>query len=319
MLTRSRGALWSVPDSGSRRNNDANAIYETLMKLRPTAQRFLGFCGGPLGELKIEIDGDLANHSLNHRAREFIQAMADSVANGVVFPWFVRRFSWPIGCIRRVATNTVFLNYFAGYKDPGEQRLVDEWLHCRLRGMTDEEIGRILFGPSFGLYQSWTNHHRIDTEPATELTAVDDWLKACETIGLEPDPTDVGAQHAVWEAPHTPASHPAPQPVIETPNEDLQMAGIPGEFRHSPDYRSVVAVDGRTFVLSPKQAEVISMLHSNYELGTPEISQARIIDEISPDSKEKKLRRFFRYDEAFDALIQTGTRKGLVRLRISEK
>jgi len=315
LLTMPRGTLWSVPDSGEYCNDDARDVYGMLRQLRPAAQWFLGFCGGSLKEMKIEIDRDVAHHTLNHRARQFIDGTVHSGRGDLYFPWYIRRYSWPIECVRIIADNTMYLNHFLSTlhnRCPGQ---VGEWLLNRLRGMSDEEISRISQLAPDESYDSWLKSHWISTGPATELTAVDDWLQACETLGIEPDPADVGAQNAVWEV----APRPTPQPAIETSEEDTQMAGNPGEFRHSLDYRSVVAVDGRTFVLSPKQAEVISMLHQAFENGTPEVSNALVINEIFPNSKERKLKRLFRNNAAFGALIEIGAGRGLVRLKVSEK
>lgn len=85
-------------------------------------------------------------------------------------------------------------------------------------------------------------------------------------------------------------------------------------FSHSPDYRSV-SLRGKTFSLTPRQAQIIEMLYNAHKKGTPELGQHYILEEL--ESQASRLRDAFRSrPEAWDALIMKGKTKGTYRLNI---
>jgi hypothetical protein len=92
------------------------------------------------------------------------------------------------------------------------------------------------------------------------------------------------------------------------------------DFNTGDEYRSVV-YKGTQFSLSPKQAEVIQMLHEAYINGTNEVTWARIVTEIAGESsKYDRLSQLFRDPEgkkAYRALIAKGKRKDTFRLNLS--
>ncbi|MFC1651098.1 hypothetical protein ACFL2X_05965 [Candidatus Latescibacterota bacterium] len=77
-----------------------------------------------------------------------------------------------------------------------------------------------------------------------------------------------------------------------------------------------VTVDGKTYNFSPTQAEAVKILHEHYNLGTPSVSQAHILNEI--DSNADRLRDVFhdRNDgEEFWKKYIIVTRKGSCALK----
>jgi hypothetical protein len=87
-------------------------------------------------------------------------------------------------------------------------------------------------------------------------------------------------------------------------------------FTHSPDFRSINK-DGKIFELTPAQAQVVKILWKAKEVGTPALGRDYIIEQVSPDTSIKRIREYFRKNpEAFKALIESGSKKGTVRLKI---
>jgi hypothetical protein len=105
---------------------------------------------------------------------------------------------------------------------------------------------------------------------------------------------------------HVPIS--APAPLAETGFVE-PVAG----FRHSPDFRSV-SLHEELFALTTQQAQVIQILLDAYRNGTPELSQAYILDRIGSDSGE--LRNTFRSLKDWPNLIVRGARRGTFRLNL---
>jgi 7-cyano-7-deazaguanine synthase in queuosine biosynthesis len=86
----------------------------------------------------------------------------------------------------------------------------------------------------------------------------------------------------------------------------------PGDFRHSPDYRSVVW-RGRAFTLTPQQARVVQLLDDLRRQGTAEVGQAFILEHLDLD-RSKRLRDLFKNSDAWGTLVVQGTRRGTYRL-----
>lgn len=88
----------------------------------------------------------------------------------------------------------------------------------------------------------------------------------------------------------------------------------PEKFKHSEDYSSV-SLNGKPFTLTPRQAQVIQLLHAAYENGTPEIGSQFILEKI--ESPNSRLRDTFKSNpDAWKTLIKAGAKKGTVRLNI---
>ena len=124
--------------------------------------------------------------------------------------------------------------------------------------------------------------------------------------------------------------HPAIPPIRECPflsygrsNEvpcttvdQLPQGSLTSEFIHGPDYRCI-RLRGAVLTLSPREAEIVQMLHELYENGTPDIGQEYIINEIcGPESNVKRLRDLFSDKRVWNALVVKGKRSGTFRLNI---
>ena len=89
---------------------------------------------------------------------------------------------------------------------------------------------------------------------------------------------------------------------------------VPEKFKHSEDYSSV-SLNGKPFTLTPRQAQVIQLLHAAYENGTPEIGSQFILEKI--ETPNSRLRDTFRSNlDAWKTLVKAGTKRGTVRLNI---
>lgn len=85
-------------------------------------------------------------------------------------------------------------------------------------------------------------------------------------------------------------------------------------FTHSTDYRSVTRY-GATFSLTPRQAQVIQILHEAYEGGNPDIGGAAILEQLG--TQNSRLRDTFRSNlEAWKALVRPGRTKGSYKLNL---
>jgi hypothetical protein len=85
----------------------------------------------------------------------------------------------------------------------------------------------------------------------------------------------------------------------------------PGDRSHSPDYRSVVW-DGRNYRLTPLQAAVVKVLWEAWELGSPDVGGATLLE--AADSCADRLRDVFRRSVAWGELVVPGATKGTYRL-----
>ena len=86
-------------------------------------------------------------------------------------------------------------------------------------------------------------------------------------------------------------------------------------FRHTPDYISV-NLRGQQFTLSPRQAEVVQLLHEAYKNGTPDLHHEHIKARLAM-GKSAQVRGRFREDpDTWKCLIATGRKKGTLRLNI---
>ena len=83
------------------------------------------------------------------------------------------------------------------------------------------------------------------------------------------------------------------------------------EFRHSPDYATVVR-HGKQFTLTPQQAQIIQILHEAFKNGTPSLKPDYILEKI--EGGTRLLDSFKSNKAAYESLIAKGERT--VRLNL---
>ena len=96
--------------------------------------------------------------------------------------------------------------------------------------------------------------------------------------------------------------------VVQTPPIDRL-------FSHSADYRSV-SFRGTQLSFTPRQAQVIEMLHRAFMDGTPDIGKEFILEKL--ESPNSRLRDTFKGHEAWGSLIVPGSSRGTYRLNIGK-
>jgi hypothetical protein len=86
------------------------------------------------------------------------------------------------------------------------------------------------------------------------------------------------------------------------------------KFAHSPDYRSVT-LQRKLYCLTPRQAQVVEILHEAHQSGNTDVSIAYILEQLeTPGSRWQDT--FKSNPQAKKALIKSGERKGTLRLNI---
>jgi len=107
------------------------------------------------------------------------------------------------------------------------------------------------------------------------------------------------------------------QAVSNSVKQEVQPAGAaiePVEFKHSPDYTSV-SIGGQRFTLTPRQAQVIQILHEAHRAGLLDVSSQYILERLG--TRSSRLRDTFRSNlEAYRSLIAPGDRNGTYRLKM---
>jgi hypothetical protein len=99
--------------------------------------------------------------------------------------------------------------------------------------------------------------------------------------------------------------------VGSKPKDALQETG---PFTHSPDYRSVT-IRGKTHSLTPRQAQVIQILHEAHESGNPEVSHDFILEKM--ETNNSRWQDTFKSNRiARNALIRVGKTRGTLRLNL---
>jgi len=88
----------------------------------------------------------------------------------------------------------------------------------------------------------------------------------------------------------------------------------PAPFTHSLDYRSV-SLRGKTHSLTPRQAQLIQILHEAHESGNPEVSHAFILEKM--ETNNSRWQDTFKSNrDAKKALIRIGATRGTLRLNL---
>jgi hypothetical protein len=118
------------------------------------------------------------------------------------------------------------------------------------------------------------------------------------------------------ESPKSKAEHPNAQNNASTPQtaENRAAKAAASRFTHSPDYRSVT-IDGLSFTLTFKQAQLVQILHEALESGTPDLGIHYILERLeTPNARWQDT--FKGNADAKKALIAYGSRKGTLRLNL---
>ena len=95
------------------------------------------------------------------------------------------------------------------------------------------------------------------------------------------------------------------------PGRDSCTAEGTRQHTHSADFRSAVW-NGQLHAFTDRQAAVVKSLWEAWELGTPEMSQASLLE--GSESTAERLRDLFRSSSAWGTMIVAGERKGAYRL-----
>lgn len=86
-------------------------------------------------------------------------------------------------------------------------------------------------------------------------------------------------------------------------------------YMFEPDCRAVMTPWGERFSFTSKQAEVMQELYRALLIGTWEVSQSRLISQVYGLHQKGKLKKLFDNDQAWNAMIESGIKKGLIRLK----
>lgn len=153
------------------------------------------------------------------------------------------------------------------------------------------------------LEQKWSNFQSEmrDAHPSWRLAGIDAETAADRALAVAGDAlVNIKAELAVRQARGSIRGDAAPRKPVG--------------FVHSPDYRSV-SIQGTTYLLTPGQAHVVEILHRARKEGTPEVGIHYVLEKLgTPNSRWQDT---FRDDYgAKDALIESGAKKGTLRLKI---
>lgn len=279
------------------------------MLLSHNAQMYLGFRAPPDGYYQCERAG-LVEHPFNARTLEIIEAMGYVVGDStVVPPWMIRNYSWEAD---KVAV--ILKNAFAHYVHPAfgtteDKQKTTECLELRLDGLTEDEIAKRLEFNHREEYDRWLKERGLDIDSQAYRHPYEGWLAACDYFGVEPTPELFDSLVGPWSDFEqllgiSMLSEPEAKQAAEPEEDDP----IPG-FRHSPDFRSVRLPGGRSLTLTERQSEVVGILFDVFVNGTPELSQAYLIEEAYPGVSETRLKRLFGNNDLYDLLIEAGSNK----------
>ena len=111
---------------------------------------------------------------------------------------------------------------------------------------------------------------------------------------------------------------PAQRPLSEVDADALaenDSGSTAKVFKHSPSY-NCVNVENREFTLTPRQAEIIKVLHEAYNNGTPELHLEEIKEILHIPGSVKLRDRFRNAPDAWKHLVTKGKRKGTLRLNV---
>jgi len=283
-------------------------VEQRLFRLDDLSQLYLGFCSGP--EKWNLVNGvEIEKHPYNMALRNKLSAMTLRSGNRRTpsYPVLVRHFTWDLEQLGLIIENASVLNMINKHLPKERADRIRNCLLFRLRGLSEDEIkGELGFGNQEEYYE-WQVANRINIISKDYRDPYDAWQNACEFFEIEPNIEildNVQISAATKDEPNASDSGPT---GIQLP--PITIA------RHSDGFASIVTSNGKSISLTGKQAHLISKLHEAYVNGTPELFQARLINEIYGEVKENRLQKLFGNNDAWNELIEKGRRKGLIRLK----
>lgn len=203
-------------------------------------------------------------------------------------------------CSRESITRRVAGNPESAYMSED----VKQCLEQRIAGLSEKAICRSL-GMTPAEYISWQQNHHINIAPSNEDSTYARWLAAAKALGVDQleDAPALTNQLGIGVEP----SH---ERSVSDEADDVE------EFEHTDDYRSV-KIRGELIELTPKQAEVVTLLDRARLGGFPAVAQDMIISEVYGENyKERRLKKAFQNDVGYEKLIAKGQRRDTVRLKI---
>ncbi len=280
---------------------------EKASALKELAQLYMGFWTGS-DAWGLVRGKDSANHPINMEARKRLNISQPHSSSTVARqPLLVNQYVWEIDQLSVITRNVWALDKF----DLSEATRARQCLLLRAQGAREEDIQIELGFSTPEEYYKWQVNRFLDTATGRLGDVYKAWLRACEYFELEPN-------KELLDQIMNPClkSEKASQTLVSEEGEDSDntQAEPPGLI-HSPDYRSLKLPDGRSFTLTDRQSQVVSLLHDNLIQGTPELSTAFVVEEVYPGASEKRLRRLFGDNPAYDSLIERGSKRGTVRLK----
>lgn len=286
-------------------------VASKVASLKEMAQLYLGFWTGREA-WDLSVGNKVSGHPLNQRSRKYHDLLQPGVASAH-YPVLVRQYVWEIDQLNTITKSAWALDKYAILRKPENASRERKCLMLRLEGKTEVRIQQELGFQSSEEYYKWQVGHLLDRAPGRMRNPLEDWLKACKFFELEPSKelmdqvTGTNGERGDDSSADRPLQN-------SSPKEPQPATG----FRAGPDYRSVVAANGRQHSLTPKQAQVVSILHEAILSGTPELSQAHLIEEVYRSAKSNNLKKLFSGNEAWSDLIESGKRRGLFRLIVHQ-
>lgn len=295
--------------------NQIRKANSMAMSLSQNAQMYLGFSAGRGSYEQCEKSGLLWS-SFNDRTFEILDALGyDDGIETAVPPWMIRNYSWKADQVGVILKNAWAQHSWPSLGTEEDIRKSRECLELRLDGLTEDEIAKRLQFDDRKEYDKWLKQRELDTDPQAFQHPYEGWLAACEYFGVEPTPelfeSLVQTCEDSGQSLETGASPEPETRAIVGPDKDDPIPG----FRYSLDFRSLHLPTGRLLTLTERQAQVIETLFLSLANDTPELSQAFIIEEVYPGVSEKRLKRLFDDNELYELLIESGSKRGLVKLR----
>lgn len=303
--------------SGSLQDEVRLAHGQVFALNRPT-QAYLGFCGGSNG-LELCQKSGLEKHPFNAHTWEILNATQPiGGARVSAPPWLIQRHLWNADETAVILRNAQKLStkHQDNARSSEDIEKVAACLKHRLAGLSEDEIAVQIEFSDRPEYNQWLIDCALDTDNSRHRRPYDRWLEACADFDLEPSDSlvdDLTCRNVTAVGSNQLYSSDADPAATQS---EGPLDPLPG-FRHSPDFRSVALPNGRTITLTDRQAQVVQLLYQNLASGTPELSQAYIINEVYPGVSENRLKRLFDDNEVFDVLIEPGSKKGVVRLKKS--
>jgi hypothetical protein len=306
-----RAEVISIHHYGSEISDEVRTVNGKVDSMSDLSRLYLGFCSGSEGWELVK-DSEIENHPFNRFSRNKIHATSVTASHRgyIGFPVLIRHYIWNIEQISAITQNAWALNT---YDLQGSAEELDKTRKClllRLQGKSEDEIEKELDFDDNEKYYQWQISRLIDIDPKRFRDPLENWLDACKFFDIEPN-IEILENNTETSKSNAGGSS-------DTREHSSEKAQPTAPFKHSPDFRSILTYDGEFFTLTEKQAHVISELYNALESGTPELSQGFLIEAVYGDVAENRIKKLFANNEAWKTLIETGSRKGLVRLKVNQ-